>query len=140
MAWAAASPSPADAERSAPQRRSISSPIEQVLIGTTFRMKGRARLADARTGQEIATNPNLTVSTHGQGGIIGTLADRAIVGDPMDRLAATFAPKDWYYPRRGHPVLQCIAPAAMVHAVYDWRQLGRRIGTPGSSAADEARL
>jgi len=69
----------------------ISSPIEQVLLGASFRMKGRARLVDARTGQEIAINPNLTVTAGGTGGIVGTMADRAIAGDPMDRLAANLA-------------------------------------------------
>jgi hypothetical protein len=65
--------------------------VEVVMDGASFRMKGRARLVDARTGQEVAINPNLTVTAGGTGGIVGTMADRAIAGDPMDRLAANLA-------------------------------------------------
>ena len=69
----------------------ISSPIQQVLIGASFRMHGSARLVDARTGEVIATNPDLTISAGGGSGVLGTAIDRAVGGDPIDRLAANLA-------------------------------------------------
>jgi hypothetical protein len=69
----------------------ISSPIQQVFLGASFRMHGSARLVDVRTGEVIATNPDLTISVGGSGGVIGTVIDRSIAGDPMDRLASDLA-------------------------------------------------
>jgi len=69
----------------------ISSPIQQILIGASFRMKGSAKLVDARSGEVIATNSNLTITAAGGSGMLGTMVDRAVAGDPIDRLAANLA-------------------------------------------------
>jgi len=69
----------------------ISSPIQQILIGASFNMHGSAQLVDARTGEVIATNPNLDISVSGSGGVIGTAIDRGIAGDPLDRMASDLA-------------------------------------------------
>jgi len=69
----------------------ISSPVEQILIGASFRMKGRARLVDAKSGEVIASNDNLTTTTAGGSGIVGTMVDRGLIGDPIDRLASNLA-------------------------------------------------
>jgi hypothetical protein len=75
----------------------ISSPVQQVVLGASFRMHGSARLVDVKTGEVIAVNPNLTTTTGGGSGVLGTMMDRAIGGDPMDRLAAVLAEsyRDW---------------------------------------------
>ena len=69
----------------------ISSPIQQVVLGAAFRMHGSARLVDARTGEVIATNSDLTITARGGSGLLGTAIDRAVAGEPIDRLAANLA-------------------------------------------------
>jgi hypothetical protein len=69
----------------------ISGRVQQVLLGADFRMHGSARLVDAKTGQVIATNPDLHISTGGSGGVLGTVLDRELRGDPIDRLADDLA-------------------------------------------------
>jgi hypothetical protein len=53
-------------------------------------MKASANLVDARTGQVIASNPNLSTAVGAGQGVLGAALDPAF-GKPIDRLAGNLA-------------------------------------------------
>jgi hypothetical protein len=68
----------------------IASPIQRILVGGDYRMKASANLVDAKTGQVIAANPNLSIRAAAGGGVLGTALDPAF-GEPIDRVANNLA-------------------------------------------------
>ena len=68
----------------------VASAIQRILIGGNYSMKASANLVDARTGQVIASNPNLSTAVGAGQGVIGAALDPAF-GEPIDRLAGNLA-------------------------------------------------
>jgi hypothetical protein len=77
----------------------VPSAVQRVLIGGDYRMRAAANLVDARTGQVIASNPNLTISALAGTGWLGAAIDPAF-GDPIDRLSENLATsyRNWLLP------------------------------------------
>jgi hypothetical protein len=68
----------------------VSSPLQRILVGGDYSMKATANLVDAKTGQVIAANPNLSLRVPAGQGILGAAIDPAF-GEPIDRVATRFA-------------------------------------------------
>jgi hypothetical protein len=68
----------------------VASAIQRIVIGGHYRMKATANLVDARSGEIIAGNPNVSVTALAGQGIGGALMDPAF-GEPIDRLASSLA-------------------------------------------------
>jgi hypothetical protein len=69
----------------------ISSDIERILIGGGHVLKADVALRDAKTGAVLASfNEQSTFAAAGQG-IMGTMLDRLILPEPVDRVSAAYA-------------------------------------------------
>ena len=68
----------------------VASAIQRILVGGNYTMKATANLVDARTGEVIASNPNLSTAVAAGNGFLGAALDPAF-GEPIDRLAGNLA-------------------------------------------------
>jgi hypothetical protein len=75
----------------------IASAIQRIVIGGGYSMKASVNLVDAKTGQVIAANPNLSTASAAGQGILGAALDQ---GDPVDRVASNLASsyRNWLLP------------------------------------------
>jgi hypothetical protein len=78
----------------------VASDVQRVLVGGHHGMTADVTLVDLRTKSVLVTYPAQSVFAPAGQGVGGALLDRALMPDPVDRIAANFAFKygEWLRP------------------------------------------
>ena len=69
----------------------IASAIQRIIIGGNHAMGGDVTLTDARSGAALLSYDGQTAPTGAGNGIVGTLAEAALLPDPIDRVTDNYA-------------------------------------------------
>jgi hypothetical protein len=75
----------------------VANAVQKILIGGGHGMRADATLVDARTGAVIISHPEMIGVALAGNGVVGTLVEAAIAGDPTERVLDAYSDKyrDW---------------------------------------------